>query len=102
MTRDELLAKLTEIGTTEDAAARRALLTEVTDNVNAVYDSNDSLTAANTKFETDNKKLQEYNMQLFLKVGGQKQPPAAGAGAEPPAENNLTYDKLFNEKGELI
>lgn len=101
MTREELLAKLTEIGTTDDAAARRALLTEVTDSVNSVYDSNDSLTTANTKFEEDNKKLQEYNMQLFLRIGGQKQPPAPGAGTEPP-ENNLTYDKLFNDKGELI
>ena len=98
MSREELLAIITEIGTCEDAAQRRALLTQVTDAVNGVYDTNDTLTASNAKFDEDNKKLQEYNMQLFLRVGGQKKQ------TEPEEEKKtepLKYENLFNEKGEL-
>lgn len=98
MTRDELLQLLQDIGTCEDAADRRAKLTQAVDAVNGVFDSNDTLTAANTKFETDNKKLQEYNMQLFLKVGGQKKEPE-NKGTE--TKEDLKYENLFNEKGEL-
>lgn len=101
MTREELLQLLTDIGTCEDAAERRSMLTQVTEAVTGVYDTNDTLTASNTKFEEDNKKLQEYNMQLFLKVGGQtKKPPVDDAGSEEKKE--LKYENLFNEKGELI
>lgn len=100
MTREEMLAALTEIGTSTDEADRRMKLTAVTEAVTGLFDTNENLTAANTKFEADNKKLQEYNMQLFLKVGGQtKQPPVDKAGTEEKPD--LTYEKLFNDKGEL-
>lgn len=98
MTRDELLQKLTEIGTTDDAAQRRQMITEVTDEVKGVYDSNETLTTANTKFEADNKKLQEYNMQLFLRVGGQQKQKEP---EEQTQTEELTYEKLFDEKGEI-
>ena len=100
MTREELLQLLQDIGTCEDAAERRAKLTQVTEAVTGVYDSNDTLTAANTKFEADNKKLQEYNMQLFLKVGSQgKTDPVDKTGEEKT--ENLKYEDLFDEKGEI-
>lgn len=98
MTRDELLQKLTEIGTTDDAAQRRQMITEVSDEVKGVYDSNETLTTANTKFEADNKKLQEYNMQLFLRVGGQQKQKEP---EEQTQTEELTYEKLFDEKGEI-
>lgn len=98
MTREEMLAKLSEIGTCADDAQRRAMITEVTDGVNGIFDSNDTLTQANTKYEADNKKLQEYNMQLFLKVGGQTKKP--DEDTKPP-EEPLKYENLFNEKGDL-
>lgn len=98
MTREDLLQKLTEIGTCEDDAQRRALLTSVTDEVKIVYDTNETLTTANSKFEADNKKLQEYNMQLFLRVGGQQKQPDK---AKEPQSEELKYENLFNEKGEL-
>lgn len=98
MTRDELLQKLTEIGTTDDAAQRRQMITEVTDEVKGVYDSNETLTTANTKYEADNKKLQEYNMQLFLKVGGQQKQKEP---EEKKPTEELKYENLFDEKGEI-
>ena len=99
LSKDELFAKLTTVGTTEDAAERRMLLTEITDDLGSVYDANDVLTEANTKFATDNKKLQEYNMQLYLKLGSQtKQEDTVVKTEEKP---KLKYEDLFNDKGEL-
>ncbi len=98
MTKDEILAKLTEVETCSNEAQRRSLLTEIMDAATAVYDENDTLKTSNTKFEADNKKLQEYNMQLFLKVSNQKQPEQQ---KPEPRERKLTYENLFNEKGEL-
>ena len=98
MTREEIMQRLSDIGTCEDAAQRRAMLTEVTDGVNGVFDTNDTLTQANTRFEADNKKLQEYNMQLFLKVGGQTKKPEQDP---KPQTEPLKYENLFNEKGDL-
>lgn len=96
MTRDELLQSLQEIGTIEDAAERRSKLTAISDEVNAVYDANENLTSSNSKLEEDKKKLQEYNMELYLRQGSQTKK------TEPPKQTEeLTYENLFNEKGEL-
>lgn len=99
MTREEVMSALTEIGTCEDAAQRRQLITNVTEAVTGVFDSNDTLTSANTKHEADIKKLQEYNMQLFLKVGGQQ--PKPQQQTPEPQKDTLTYENLFDEKGEI-
>ena len=98
MTREELLNKLTELGTIDDGAQRRQIVTELTDEVKLVYDSNETLTASNSKYEADNKKLQEYNMQLFLRVGSQQKPQPQ---EEPEETENLNYEDLFDEKGDL-
>lgn len=96
MTREEILQSLTEIGTLEDGAERRSRITSITDELNTVFDSNETLTASNTKLEEDKKKLQEYNMELYLKVGSQ------GKKREPEHKTEeLKYENLFNEKGEL-
>lgn len=97
-TRDELMSAVTELGTIEDAATLRAKLTALSDDLTALYDEHDRLNTANGTLDADNKKLKEYNMQLFLRVGGQ-QPPKEPQ-ATPPAEE-LKYENLFNEKGEL-
>lgn len=97
-TRDELLNEITAIGTVADEAERRVKLTALSDEVKSLYDSHDTLSASNKKFEEDNKKLQEYNMELFLRVGDQKE-----TKKEPETKTeDLSYEKLFNEKGELI
>lgn len=99
MTRDELFQALTDLGTIEDGAERRNRLTAITDEVKTVYDSNDTLTASNATLTENNKKLQEYNMQLFLRVGGQQNTPKADPA--PEEGSGLSYENLFNEKGEL-
>lgn len=98
MTKEEYLSKLSELGTCEDDAQRRVMITEIVDAANAVYNEMDMLKTSNTKFEADNKKLQEYNMQLFLRVGNQKQEQSP---IEKTEQKVRTYANLFNEKGEL-
>lgn len=98
MTREEYAQKLLDLASIEDAAERRMKVTELQDEANAIFDTQDKLTGANTKLSEDNKKLQEYNMQLFLRVGEKKAPKEE----EEKQENNLKYENLFNEKGELI
>ena len=101
MTLEEIMQKMTELGTVEDASERRQIITDITDDIKTVYQQNETLTASNTKYEADNKKLQEYNMQLFLKVGSQSQ--SKKEVEEPNDETEeLKYEDLFNEEGEII
>lgn len=99
MNEQEMLEMLTDIGTCEDAATRRQKLTELTDGVKGVFASLGTVTAERQALETDNKKLQEYNMQLFLRVGSPAQQPQKHNNPEPAKQ--LTYDNLFNENGGL-
>ena len=96
MTRDELLQTLTDIGTIEDPAERRSKIVGISDEIKTVFDNNETLTASNAKLLGDNQKLKDYNMELYLQVGGkQKQ-------TEPETKTEeLKYENLFNEKGDL-
>lgn len=99
MNREELNQVLTDIGTATDDAQRRALITQVTGAVNDLFQTNDTLTQANTDFEKQVQQLQGYNMELYLQVQGQKKSDPTGKKEEekPP----LNYEDLFDEKGEL-
>lgn len=99
MTRDELTQALTDIGTATDDAQRRALLTQVTGAVNDLFQSNDTLTTANTAFEQQVQQLQGYNMELYLQVQGQKKQEPAGKKEEE--QKPLKFEDLFDEKGDL-
>lgn len=98
MTREELLNTLTELGTIEDPAERRSKIVGITEEINSIYDSYDTVSVSETKLKSDIQKLKDYNMELYLQVGGKK-----AEGTTPPEEDDeeLTYDKLFNEQGEL-
>lgn len=95
MNEQELLDQITQIGTCEDAAARRQMLTDLGASVKGVFGTLSTVTAERQALEENNKKLQEYNMQLFLRVGSpQQQKPQE----DKPAEK-LTYENLFDENG---
>lgn len=98
MTREELMQALTDVGTIEDPAERRSKILTISDEVKSVFDNNETLTASNAKLEGDKKKLQEYNMELYLQVGGKTK---ATEEPEDKKTENLKYENLFNEKGEL-
>lgn len=99
MEREELSQALTDIGTVTDEAQRRNLITQVTGAVNELFQTNDTLTQANTNFEQQVKQLQGYNMELYLQVQGQKKQtdPIEKQEERPP----LKFENLFDEKGDL-
>ena len=101
LSKDDFLTKMGAIGTCEDDAERRNLLIEVQAEIGNVYDENARLTESNAKFEADNKKLQEYNMQLFLNVGRPSKNSTGDGKPDGDDTDNLRYENLFNEKGEI-
>lgn len=104
MTKDEYLEKLKEIGTCEDDVQRRTLLAEITDEITNIFDDHDKLSEANKKYETDNEKLREANMKLFLQVGGGKtdqETKKDQTGIDQKEQEKRKFEDLFDEKGGL-
>lgn len=99
MNREELSQALTDIGTVTDEAQRRNLITQVTGAVNDLFQTNETLTQANTAFEQQVQQLQGYNMELYLQVQGQKKKddPIVQRVEKTP----LKFENLFDDKGDL-
>lgn len=108
MTRDEhkkIVNQLLGMATPENQATASELLTQLTDDYEQTLTSNETLTASNATLTANNEKLRSVNADLFLKVGTtQKQihKDTTPGKDEQPDETELTFDALFNEKGELI
>lgn len=99
MDKDTLISRITEIGTCEDEAHRRELLTQLQDEASADYDRMTELETSNSNLTNDNEKLREANMKLFLRVGesgkGKIDPTTE---PEPPKRE---FKDLFDEKGRI-
>lgn len=104
MTRDELNAQIAAIGTCEDEAERRQLLTDLGNAVGQDYDRLDELTTANETLAADNESLRGYNMKLFLQVSDQKsaaEQKKDKTGIDDEGANDKKFEDLFDEKGDL-
>lgn len=104
MTKEEFLEMVKQIGTIEDDVERRSKLTELTDSVSMIFDSNVELEEKNKKFEEDNEKLRNANMQLFLKVGAnksEKEIQEDQVGKTEEEKDPRKFEDLFDEKGNL-
>ena len=102
MNKQDFLDRLKSIGTTEDDVERRTMLSELTDEVNRVYDENSSLVESNKSYQEDNEKLRSANMQLFLRVGDNKTPEQSqedNTGIKEEENNPRKFEDLFDEKG---
>lgn len=98
MTREELERSIQEIGTLEDVVQIRDRLVTLQNNVSKDYDELATLKTSNQELIANNEALRSANMKLFLQVGAntkeEDQP-------DTQHEEALTYDSLFNEKGEI-
>lgn len=104
MDKQMFLDKLTAIGVSEDEVERRTMLSELTDEVNRVYDENSNLTESNKSYLEDNEKLRSANMQLFLRVGENKTPEQVNVdktGVKDVATEPRRFENLFDDKGGL-
>lgn len=104
MDKNEFLEMVKQIGTVEDEVERRTKLTELTDSVSSIFDSNVELMEKNKQFEEDNEKLRNANMQLFLKVGAnktEKEVQEDQVGKVEEEKEPRKFDDLFDDKGNL-
>lgn len=97
LTKQEFQDRITAIGTCNDESERRLLLASLSEDGSGIYDEYETANTARQTAESRIERLQEANMQLFLRVGDHKV-PATPAKEDPP---KLNYKDLFNEKGEL-
>ena len=98
-TQDEFNNKIKEIGGLDDIAKVRAELVGLQDNITGLFDENKQLTERADKLTTDNDELRRYNNEMFLSITDKKK--AEDTTETEPPENNLKYENLFDEKGEL-
>ena len=104
MDKNEFLEMVKQIGTLEDEVERRTKLTELTDSVSNIFDSNVELMEKNKQFEEDNEKLRNANMQLFLKVGAnktEKEVQEDQVGKVEEEKEPRKFEDLFDDKGNL-
>ncbi len=100
MDKETFLNVIKEIGTLEDDVERRTKLTELSDNISAIFDENYTLTETNKKYAEDNEKLRSANMQLFLRVGENKE-ESTQAEYEEKEQEPRKFENLFDDKGNL-
>ena len=107
MTKEEILSKITEIGTTEDVTDRISMLTSLTDDIGKVFDNIDTLNNTINTLNSDVDgyknsitKLQEVNMDLFKRVGANNQNSTSSIGGNDNTDDEdkkLKFEDLFND-----
>ena len=106
MTRDEhkqIVNQMLGLVSAENQATASELLTKLTDDYEETLTSNETLTSTNATLTANNEKLRSVNADLFLKVGVTKKENKEGKKEQEETEDKkLSFDELFNEKGELI
>ena len=107
MTRDEhknIVNQLLAMATPEQQAAASDLLTQLTDDYEQTLTNSEQLTANNETLTANNETLRQVNAKLFLKVGETDKHMNTKPTTKPGDgnEDQLTFEALFNEKGELL
>ena len=107
MKRDEhkaIIQNLLGMVAPEHQAAASEALTNLSEDYEQVLTESETATANVATLTANNETLREVNAKLFLKVGQTEKENHKDDKPEqkPETENKLTYEALFNEKGELI
>ena len=93
MNKETFLERIKEIGTCEDEIKRRELLSDISTEIEKIYDDNENLKTSNEKFTKDNETLRETNLKLFLRVGESKEKVEEPTFNEPPKEYK-SYEEI--------
>lgn len=103
MERNEIIERLTAIGTCEDETERRNMLTALTTEVEKDYDERDKLKTDNAELIEKNEKLRSANMDLFIQVGASRTEPEDKPEdkEDKDEKEKLDFANLFDEKGVL-
>ena len=104
-TREEIQADIQEVmkmANPENQARMSELLTGISREFEAVLTESENFANRVQELTQNNEELRKVNTDLFLEVG---KLPTPAANPQPKIESDLpeiTFDKLFNEKGELL
>lgn len=102
MDKETLNNRISEIGTCEDEAERRELLTALGEDMSKELEEFSSVKKTNEDLTKANEDLRSANMKLFLRLGEHKTPEdIAKAKGEDPHEEKKDFKDLFDEKGNL-
>lgn len=110
MTKQEMIERLTAIGTATDPAGQRDLINKLQIDLEKDYDKigdlekeKKDLTDSKSKLESDMEDLRKYNMSLFVQVAQQTKDHdnTGGSGTIKETDNELTIDSLFDKEGRL-
>lgn len=111
MKREDHKAKLTALlglATPENQARASELLTELSDDYEEVLTASENNANQVATLTANNETLRDVNAKLFLKVGATDKTTVHTDKGDNGNENkgdgsdSITFDKLFNEKGELM
>ena len=106
MTRDEhkqMIAKLMGLATPENQATMSEILTELSEDYEQVLTDSEGHSETIRTLTANNETLRAVNAKLFLRVGEvPKDPPPTDPPTGDPEPPTITFESLFNEKGELI
>lgn len=87
-----------KIHDTDSDGSITQILADLSDDYGSILADIDNTNLQNEKLKKDNENLRDTNMRLFLKIEN----PNETTTEEPEEENKkLTFENLFNEKGEL-
>lgn len=106
MTRDEhkqIIQTMLGYVNSEHQAEASELLTNLSEDYEKTLTESETLTSSNETLKANNEKLRQVNADLFLKVGtSSPKPKSADDNINNDIDDSLSFEKLFNEKGELI
>lgn len=106
MTRDEhkqKIAKLMGLVSPDNQATMSEILTELSEDYEQVLTASEGHSARVQELTANNETLRAVNAKLFLKVGEvPKDPPQPSEPTTDPEPPTITFESLFNDKGELI
>lgn len=101
-----IIDEMMKLATPENQARACELLTQLSDDYEQTLTASETLTADNATLTANNEKLRQVNADLFLKVGTtNKETHIENKNNNNGQERELpemTFEKLFNEKGELL
>lgn len=106
MTREELkqlAAELMGFASADHQARTSEILTTISEGFETTLSESEQAQTRVAELTANNETLRDVNAKLFLKVGNKPEPtPTPEPTPEIEPKPQLSFDKLFNEKGELL
>lgn len=99
MDKKGFIERIQAIGQCTDDSERLELLAQLQQEGEQDYDRLTEVEGNNTQLSSDNEKLRQANMNLFLRLGERKEPE--GKIEDEKEKVKRDFKDLFNEKGEI-